>query len=109
MCIFQLNTKSMQSAALFLKMGKCPTDTCPKTHLCRLEKGRETRGEARGWEKKNRASKEAETSDNIQERMNLLSICHMTMHVTCSAVSLDQLEPKKAHGKTSETLAAVFV
>ena len=26
-----------------------------------------------------------------------LSICHLTMHVTCVAVSLDQLEPKKAH------------
>ena len=25
------------------------------------------------------------------------SICQMTMHVTCVAVSLDQLEPKKAH------------
>ena len=31
------------------------------------------------------------------KRMNLLSICHMTMHVTGNAVSLDQLEPKKAH------------
>ena len=31
------------------------------------------------------------------KRMNLLSICHMTMHVTCNAVSLDQLGPKKAH------------
>ena len=50
-----------------------------------------------GGKKKNRASTEAETSDNIPKRMNLLSMCHMTMRVTCSAVSLDQLEPKKAH------------
>ena len=100
------------SQRTFVLTDTRPTDTCPRTHLCRLEKGRETRREASGWEKKNKASKEAETSDNIQERMNLLSIRHMTMltmHVTCSAVSLDQLEPEKAHGKTSETLAAVFV
>ena len=82
-------------------------DTCPKTHL-RLEKGRGTRERASGWEKKNKASTEAETSDNIRKRMNLLSICQLTMHVTCIAVSLDQLEPKRAH-ETSERLAAVFV
>ena len=38
-----------------------------------------------------------------------LSICRLTMHVTCNAVSLDQLEPKKAHEITAEKLAAVFV
>ena len=50
-----------------------------------------------GVKKKNKASTEAETSDDIPKRKNLLSICHLTMRVTCSAVSLDQLEPKKAH------------
>ena len=44
-----------------------------------------------------------------EEDATYLSICRMTMHVTCNAVSLDQLEPKKAHETTSETLAAVFV
>ena len=58
---------------------------------------------------KNRASKEEETSDNIQEDETYLSICQMTIHVTCVAVSLDPLEPKKAHEIISEKLAAAFV
>ena len=41
-------------------------DTCPKTHLFQSIGARETRGETSGSEKKNKASKEAETSDNIQ-------------------------------------------
>ena len=31
------------------------------------------------------------------------------MHVTCVAVSLDKLEPERAHGKLSHNMAAVFV
>ena len=65
-----------------------------ETHLCFLRGGRR---ETSGWEKKNRASKEEETSDNIQEDETYLSICQLTMHVTCVAVSLHQLEPKKTH------------
>ena len=42
------------------------------------------------------------------KRMNLLSICRLTMHVTCNAVSLDQLEPKKAHEITSEKTGSCF-
>ena len=41
--------------------GHLPT---VETHLCFLEGGRR---ETSGWEKKNRASKEEEPSDNIQE------------------------------------------
>ena len=79
-----------------MTLDTCPEGgTCPllETHLCFLKGRRETSG----WEKKNRASKEEETSDNIQEDETHLGICHLTMHVTCVAVSLDQLEPKKAH------------
>ena len=31
------------------------------------------------------------------------------MHVTCVAMSLDKLEPERAHGKLSHNMAAVFV
>ena len=57
-------------------LDTCPEEgTCPfvETHLCFLEGGRR---ETSGWEKKNRASKEAETSDNIQRGCNLLE--HMS-------------------------------
>ena len=140
MCIFNSTTKSMQSAALFLKMGKWlwnfPQPRFQAVGLARWGVKLKTNEEKLWWrlwklewfrtlvlkwtlvhywntlvfqdfrvgdekrqggKKKNRASTEAETSDNIPKRMNLLSMCHMTMRVTCSAVSLDQLEPKKAH------------
>ena len=65
-----------------------------ETHLCFSKGGRR---ETSGWERKNKASKEEETSDNIQKGSNLLEHTSMTMPVTCVAESLDQLEPKKAH------------
>ena len=85
-------------------MGTCPLlkHTCVSSRVGDKEKGG-------GWEKKNRASKEEETSDNIQEMQLTEGICYLTMHVTCIAVSLDQLEPKMHMRSTSEKLAAVFV
>ena len=63
--------------------------TLVRRRTCVNQKGRETRGETSGWEKKNRASKEAETSDNIQrgwtylayvtwQCMSLVMLCHLT-------------------------------
>ena len=43
------------------------------------------------------------------EDENLLEHCSKTMHVTCVAMSLDKLEPERAHGKLSHNMAAVFV
>ena len=82
--------------------------TCPVTkHTCvSLREGDEKRvGEKRKTEPPKR-QKQVTTS---KEDATYLSICRMTMQVTCNAVSLDQLEPKKAHEITSEKLAAVFV
>ena len=76
------------------------TDTRPRTlvrrHTCVNEKGEGDEKRIEWAGKKNRASKEAETSDNIQRGWTYLA-CQITMHVTCNAVSLDQLEPKNAH------------
>ena len=150
MCIFQLNTKSMQSTALFLKIGKwlwhfpqprfqavglvihaCETDSVivnwcqlflyeelgrtavlrklrsdghsSDGHLSedtlvsiRKGEGDERRSE---WVGKEKQSLQRGRNKWQHPRKDLLSICHMTMRVICSAVSLDQLEPKKAHGK----------
>ena len=43
------------------------------------------------------------------EDENLLEHCSKTVHVTCVAMSLDKLEPERAHGKLSHNMAAVFV
>ena len=75
--------------------------TCPWwRHTC-VSWFKGGRRETTGWEKKNKASKEAETSDNIQRAWTYLAyVTWQCMSlVTCSAVSLDQLEPKKAHGE----------
>ena len=67
------------------------------------------RGETSGWEKENKASKQEETSDHVQRMQLTWCMCHLTMPVTCIAVSLDQLEPKKTHEKNFWQLAAAFV
>ena len=65
--------------------GHLPT---VETHLCFLKGGRR---KTSGWEKKNRASKEEETSDNIQKGCNLLehmspdNACHLCCCVTWPA------------------------
>ena len=89
-------------------------DTCPEGGTCPLLKhtcvslrvGDEKR---QGGKRKTKPQKRQKQVTTSKEDVTYLSICHMTMHVTCSAVSLDQLEPRKAHGITSEKLAAVFV
>ena len=62
-----------------------------------------------GGKRKTEPPKRRKQVTTSKEDATYLGICHMTIHVTCVAVSLDQLEPKKAHELTSETLAAVFV
>ena len=85
-------------------------DTCPEggtcpllTHTCvSLRVGDEKRV---GGKRKTEPPKRGKQVTTSKEDATYLNICHMTMHVTCMAVSLDQLEPKKAHEITSETLA----
>ena len=61
-----------------------------------------------GGKRKTEPPKRQKQVTTSKEDATYLSICRMTMHVTC-AVSLDQLEPKKAHEITSEKLADVCV
>ena len=89
-------------------------DTCPEGGTCPLLKhtcvslrvGDEKRV---GGKRKTEPPKRRKQVTTSKEDATYLSICHVTMHVICIAVTLDQLEPKKAHEITSETLAAVFV
>ena len=70
--------------------------TCPRLkHTCvSLRAGDERRvGRKRKTEPPERR-KQVTTS---RKDATYLSICHLTMHVTCVAVSLDQLEPNHAH------------
>ena len=74
-----LKCETEKSTSEYL-IGKIMTaDTCPEggtfpllKHTCFLRRGR--RGRTSGWEKKNRASKEEETSDNVQEEATYLYV-----------------------------------
>ena len=85
-------------------------DTCPDGGTCPLLKhtcvslrvGDERRVGAKRKTEPPKRQKQVATS---KEDVTYFSICHLTTHVTCSAVSLDQLEPKKARGITLEKLA----
>ena len=78
----------------------CPDGgTCPQLkHTCvSLRVGDERRvGGKRKTEPPERR-KQVTTSKKDATYLSICSICHLTMHVTCVAVSLDQLEPKTAH------------
>ena len=77
-------------------MGTCPLlkHTCVSSRVGDEEK--------KEWMGKNKASKEEETSDNIQRMQLTQGTRRLTMHVTCIAVSLDQLDPKMHMRSTSE-------
>ena len=77
-------------------------DTCPEGGTCPLLKhtcvslrvGDEKRV---GGTRKTEPPKRSKQVTTSKKDATYLNICHLTMHVTCVAVSLDQLEPKKAH------------
>ena len=88
-------TNNTTNKDLYLK--SCPDGgTCPLLkHTCvslRVGDGRRV-----GGKRKTEPAKSRKQMTTSKKDATYLRICHLTMLVTCIAVSLDQLEPKKAH------------
>ena len=87
----------LKSLRMTLSLDTCPDGgTCPLLkHTCvSLRVGDERQV---GGKRKTKPAKSRKQMTTSKKDATYLRICHLTMLVTCIAVSLDQLEPKEAH------------
>ena len=66
------------------------------------------RGETSGWEKKPSPPTLEGTSDILRDERQYEGMCHLTMHVTCHAVSVDQLRAEM-HTQNFESTWQLFL